>query len=244
MPSLKKWGSDMLKPSQFKALLGMYIAIEGAHAFEERTTLRSFEIGTLHWDIDTEDFKSKGSLPIHLTEEGRISEPAALTKTKRNDVFICLFSDYYLKATGSSFLAVLAHELGHYLAKHLEPGYVKDPGVLSYNGEKIALNTKRLRECNDDDKQVMLYESAMRAYLVALLRGGYLLMEAEADKYASLFVPIDYLVVAHAGDFQTATNPFVKFEKANRIANLLNIQDSENPQPVGKIWVEHKPLPD
>ena len=118
--------------------------------------------------------------------------------------------------------ATIAHELGHYLSGHLDNF---DPGrQLDIRTERLITLSNLAAADETGDKELVNY---YRASLFSLLRGGVLVTEKEADTVAALYTPVDSLILIHAEDLIDHKNPFIWYEKRNRINFLHRLLPNE-----------------
>lgn len=159
--------------------------------------------------------------------------------------FGIVFSRHLFSTTPlNRLMAIIAHEVGHYLCEHLlNPTYGlqlnNDYDRLVSLSDKAAKKTSTKRDLHN----------YLRAAMFALLRGGVILREMEADRYASLFVSVESLIAIHSEDLNHK-NPFCSLEKRNRLLWLNKIAQDESEEKLhlelllnkAKPKVENTPL--
>lgn len=204
--------------SFYRSLLSEFMLIEhNAVDTENFTNIK--DVGYVEYE--TYDRKP-GKLPfcIDFMAEGY---GAWLILTNDDMPVIVMSVKTFKESSLQRLMASIAHELGHYLCGHLDNF---DPG------RQLDIRTERLITLSDlaaadgaGDKELVAY---YRACLFSLLRGGILVTEKEADTVAALYAPVDSLILTHAEDLVDHKNPFVWYEKRNRINFLHRLLPNEN----------------
>lgn len=135
---------------------------------------------------------------------------------------IVLSRNLFTSVPINRLMAIIAHEVGHYLCNHLS-----DP---SYGTQLNNDHDRLVRLATKPDKKTRTpadVRNYLRALMFGLLRGGIILREMEADRYASMFVTVDSLIAIHSEDL-SHQNPFCSLEKRNRLVWLNSLIPSES----------------
>lgn len=147
---------------------------------------------------------------------------ACFTKFMDGTLGIVFSKNLFTTASINRLMAIIAHEVGHYLCDHLS-----DP---SYGTQLNNDHDRLVRLATKPDKKTRTLADVrnyLRAVMFGLLRGGVILREMEADRYASMFVTIDSLIAIHSEDLGHQ-NPFCSLEKRNRLVWLNSLIPSES----------------
>lgn len=170
--------------------------------------------------------KGKETISLAITDEKRNTQNTAWMIKTIDGRFIVIFHiDYFIKQLFShnmdALYATVAHEIGHYLCGHFE------------NAPSASLDVKR--EVQDffhkqyEHSPTPANEVAyMRSVFFALLKGGVVIRELEADMMALKFVPVANLVHIHTQDFDDKVNVFTVVEKVNRIKRLNHYAENND----------------
>lgn len=160
-------------------------------------------------NVEYETPETKGSLPVVVTPDD-IGGEMILVKTSDGAVFIAVSNDYFIeKGFTVEFYTCVAHELGHYLSGHLDRVELSVPNL--YKEENL-----KLCEAGDQEEHV-------RLSVKAVLEGGYLEKELEADLVAVKFVGMANVVAMQISSAGNADNPLVALDKFNRCVALSKL---------------------
>lgn len=114
-----------------------------------------------------------------------------------------------------AMFGILAHEVGHIISGHS----TVDKSSYFVNHDRVKQESLYLKCYPEyDDRTVNTY---MRSAVTAILHGGVLELELEADMNALQLVDLPALIAAHTFDLHTHTNPTTIIEKVNRINKLV-----------------------
>lgn len=158
----------------------------------------------LHAEYETPD--TKGCIPIVITPDD-IGSEMMLIKSVGESVLIVVNSDYFVEhGITVDFYACVAHEIGHYLSGHLNKVEWSLPNL--YKKENLRL-------C-----EAGAQEEHCRLSVKAILEGGYLEKEFEADLVAAKFLGIANVVTMQISSAGRVNNPIVALDKINRAVLL------------------------
>lgn len=166
------------------------------------------------------------NIPLKITPDERdVLNTAWMMKTVGGEYAIVFHIDHFVKCYGSEDMndlyATVAHEIGHYLAGHFEKNA---NGNVDVKPEVQEFFFNRYQGNKTEANEV----AYMRSVFFALLKGGVIIKEIEADLIALRFVELNDLVHIHTEDFQNKKNPFTVLEKVNRIRRLNKFSEDND----------------
>ena len=162
---------------------------------------------------------------------------ASFSQFKDGTFGIVFSKSLFVKTPLNRLMAIIAHEVGHYLCDHLtKPSYGTQLNIDYDRLVKLATKAGK-KNCTKADTRDYL-----RAVMFSLLRGGMVLREMEADRYASFFVSVESLIAIHSEDL-SHKNPFCSLEKRNRLVWLNTLAESETEEKLHLELVLNKAKP-
>lgn len=198
---------DKLSPDLKDQIAKALMDIEKQNRAEEDSepVFKDFrEIGIVRWIIND----VAKSLPLYCAtpkvDPSGYTQSACLALFKDGKVVIVVSLE---DLVSNKFLrTIIAHEVGHYIHKHLQSKDVSLPNL--YKEEN-------LKACLDGDQDTHDQISSK-----SIIDGGYLDREFEADTVAVKFVGVLSVIALHTQDVVSHTNPLSRLEKLNRVAQL------------------------
>ena len=163
-------------------------------------------VGVVKWVFS----EVPGELPLVVisgdyAKNRRLTE-GSLVKFTDGQVAICCSMELLFKNV--DLIAIFAHEIGHYLQNHLNAKQGDIPN------KYIKQNRKAIRANNQTDH---VYWGTR-----AIVEGGYLVREYEADEIAVRFVGVNRLIALHTLDALQHPNALVAIEKMNRMKAIID----------------------
>lgn len=202
--------------------LELYRGLLKEFMFQEERSVENVDIsdlkkvGVIHFqDLEHKDKSLDFYLNYAYTGDG---SDAYLMLFTDGSLAITVAAKYFAQCQMNRLMATIAHEVGHYVCTHqTNENY----------GRQLHNKHERLTQLSSEafdnpDKACSYY----RATLFSLLRGGVTLRESEADACASLYVPVDDLILIHTEDF-SHPNKFAVQEKFNRVKWLIELKKTE-----------------
>lgn len=202
--------------------LELYRGLLKEFMFQEERSVENVDIsdlkkvGVIHFqDLERKDKSLDFYLNYAYTGDG---SDAYLMIFTDGSLAVTIAAKYFAKCEMNRLMATIAHEVGHYVCEqHNNEDY----------GRQLNLKHERLvrlsSEAYEDPSKARSY---YRATLFSLLRGGVTLRESDADACASLYVPVDDLILVHTEDF-SHPNKFAVQEKFNRVKWLIELKKTE-----------------
>lgn len=167
------------------------------------------------------DKKATWTLPFYIEANNPKAMCGYLADFVDGDIAVVISQQYFVNADTTRLMAVIAHEVGHYIL-----GHHKD----SSYGRQLNVRTERLetlsRKAGQEDASQKDHDCYVRAAMFSLLRGGCLVRETEADTAASIYVPVNDLILVHSEDLDHP-NPAAVLEKKNRLVWLNKTKETE-----------------
>lgn len=186
---------------------------EGDARVDDSLNMSTREVGEINVITPTDKY----TFVLAITNDGHTNNTAYMVKTVDGNFIVVLHIDYFIKQVYSDNMnglyAVVAHEIGHYLAGHFEQ---EADAFVDVKREVQQFFFNRYKE----DTTLANEISYMRSVFFSLLKGGVVVRELEADLTALRFVPVADLVHVHSQDFNNPKNVFTVVEKVNRIKRL------------------------
>ena len=163
-------------------------------------------IGVVKWVLSD----VPGELPLMVISgdyaKNRNLTGGSLVKFTDGQVAICVSMELLLKDV--DLIAIFAHEIGHHLQNHLNLKQLDVPN------KYVKQNRKAIRANNQTDH---VYWGTR-----AIVEGGYLVREYEADEIAVRFVGVNRLIAMHTLDTLQHPNMLVVIEKMNRMKAIID----------------------
>lgn len=210
-----------LTASQYRSFLQLYIKEETAVPLSTLPSIKEARhIADLQYHSPTGSLEK---MPVYVDPQN--SNTPCIVETESSEVFILISLNSLIEWSDEFVDAVLAHELGHHLCGHLNSS-----GVSFIDLRKVSqarfYNLASQHQVPEHAHRY--YRRYMSAVLSALLEGGVLDKEWEADIQALHYVSVASLVAVHSADLLKGSST-VRLEKHNRIARLSKLVHSKEP---------------
>lgn len=176
--------------------------IDSASPDVKKTSISTIEVGEVSYTSPA----GTNKLPVKVHDGSYGHGDGAIAKFTDGEIAILFDQQIYTTVADEIFYSVLAHEIGHFLCNHLNMKGFDIPNKFE--------KENRLAIKNGDQEKHNYYGT------MAVLDGGYLLREFEADVVACRFVGIKDVAYMHAISCVDFPNTLAKMEKINRLAAL------------------------
>lgn len=172
-----------------------------------------YRIGTVKWNSP----KTNGQIPLWLgipsvcDKTGHSQSTAAVRFTDETFAIIVTTEDF---KHSFNLIPTIAHEVGHFIKGHL----------YQEGGDFVNLYKDKLKKHADSGEQ----EELNKLTSAAVIDGGCLERELEADMEAIKFVGIPSVILIHLEGARNHINPLARMEKLNRIKHLYDKLESNH----------------
>lgn len=159
----------------------------------------------------------KGEVNFAITsDECALGCDCALVEFKDGEVAIVVTDKTYINASDTELRALVAHELGHLISGHIKDKPLSFPNLYREEVERAYA---------EGDANIHIYWTTK-----AIVDGGYLSIELEADLIASKFVELRDVCFMQLNEGFKHKNPTVVLEKYNRLKALNDmLKDTQTP---------------